>query len=54
MGASSKYFRSDRFSTYRSTEWITHTPAALVKSHLRIDQAIHAAIPRQKEVNVPA
>jgi oxalate decarboxylase len=47
-------FKSDRYLDMSLNEWITHTPAALVKSHLRIDQATYDAIPREKEVIVPA
>ena len=47
-------FRSDRYADLSLNEWITHTPEALVKSHLRIDQATYDKIPREKEVIVPA
>ena len=47
-------FRSDRYLDLSLNDWITHTPAALVKSHLRIDQATYDAIPHKKDVIVPA
>lgn len=47
-------FKSDHYQDLSLSEWITHTPAALVMSHLHIDRAAYDAIPREKEVIVPA
>jgi oxalate decarboxylase len=35
------------------SEWLTHTPPALVMAHLNIDQATLDAIPRDELVIVP-
>ncbi len=47
-------FKSNYYSDLSLAEWITHTPQALVKSHLRIDQATYDAINKDKDVIVPA
>ena len=35
-------------------QWVTHTPKALVTSHLKIDGATYDAITKEKNVTMPA
>ena len=47
-------FKSAYYADLSLNEWITHTPAELVKSHLKIDQATYDAIRKDKEVTLAA
>ena len=47
-------FKSSYYSDLSFNEWITHTPAALVMSHLKIDQATYDAVRKNKEVILAA
>ncbi len=46
-------FRSDRFEDLSFSEWLSHTPAGLVRAHLNIDQDTYDKIPREKLVVLP-
>ena len=45
-------FKSSYYADLTLSEWITHTPAALVKSHLKIDQATYDAINKEEVVTI--
>ena len=47
-------FRSDHFIDLSLSDWLAHTPPALVLAHLPIDPATLAAIPRTNSAVVPA
>jgi oxalate decarboxylase len=47
-------FKSSYYADMALAEWITHTPKALVMSHLKIDSNTYDAITRQKNVTMPA
>ena len=47
-------FKAANYQDLSFTEWISHTPQTLVMSHLRIDEATYASIPKDKGVVVPA
>ena len=43
-------FRAPRFEDLSLSEWLSHTPAELVMSHLKIDRSTYDQIPREKLV----
>ena len=47
-------FKSSFYQDLALSEWITHVPPTLAKAHLKIDQATLDAIPREKNLVVPA
>jgi oxalate decarboxylase len=47
-------FKADRFQDLSLSDWLTHTPPALVMSHLNIDRETYDKIPRSKAPVVPA
>jgi oxalate decarboxylase len=47
-------FRSPNFADVSLTDWMTHTPPALVAQHLNIDEATIAKFPRNKPEIMPA
>jgi len=46
-------FRSDRFEDVSLSDWLTHTPHALVAQHLNIDPAVVARFPNNKPEIMP-
>jgi oxalate decarboxylase len=46
-------FRSDRFEDVSLSDWLTHTPRALVAQHLNMDPAIIAQFPSNKPEIMP-
>jgi oxalate decarboxylase len=46
-------FRSDRFEDVSLSDWLTHTPRALVAQHLNMDPAVIARFPSNKPVIMP-
>jgi oxalate decarboxylase len=46
-------FKSGTYQDISLSEWLAHTPPALVRAHLRIDQATFDAIPKEKTVITP-
>ena len=46
-------FKSDRYQDVSFSEWLSHTPPALVMAHLNIDQSTYDAIPKEEIVVVP-
>ena len=46
-------FKSDHYQDVALSEWISHTPPALVIAHLNLDRETLAAIPKDKPVVVP-
>jgi oxalate decarboxylase len=46
-------FRSSYFSDVSLSDWLAHTPRALVAQHLNIDPAMAADFPSDKPVVVP-
>jgi oxalate decarboxylase len=46
-------FRSSYFADISLSDWLTHTPPALVAQHFNIDPAIIARFPRNKPLVVP-
>lgn len=46
-------FKSSHFQDLSVSEWLTHTPPELVMSHLNIDKATLAAIPKRAVVVMP-
>jgi oxalate decarboxylase len=47
-------FRSSHYADVSLSDWLTHTPPALVAQHLNIDEATVARFPRDKPLVVPA
>ena len=47
-------FKSSHYEDLSLSEWLAHTPPALVMAHLNIDRQTYDAIPREKLVIVPA
>ena len=47
-------FKSNFYADFSFNDWITHTPETLVRSHLYINQATYDAIPKEKNVIIPA
>ena len=47
-------FKSDFYADMSLAEWTTHTPKALVMSHLKIDSQTYDAITKEKNVTMPA
>ena len=47
-------FKSAYYADMSLAEWVTHTPKALVTSHLKIDGATYDAITKTKNVTMPA
>ena len=48
-------FKSQRYyADMALAQWITHTPKALVMSHLKIDSPTYDAITKTKNVTMPA
>ena len=41
-------FRSDRFAELSLSRWLAHTPAELVREHLRIDERVLAGLHRDE------
>lgn len=46
-------FRSGRYADVSLSDWLTHTPAAMVAQHLGVDERTIAAFPRDKPVVMP-
>jgi oxalate decarboxylase len=46
-------FRSDRFEDVSLSDWLTHTPRALVAQHLNMDPAVIARFPSDKPLIMP-
>jgi oxalate decarboxylase len=46
-------FRSDRFEDISLSDWLAHTPRALVAQHLNIDPAVVARFPNNKPAIMP-
>lgn len=46
-------FKSSSYQDLALSEWLTHTPPALVLVHLGIDQAILDAMPKDEVVVMP-
>jgi oxalate decarboxylase len=46
-------FRSDRFEDVSLSDWLTHTPRALVAQHLNMDPAVIARFPSNKPLIMP-
>ncbi|MBV8522904.1 MAG: cupin domain-containing protein, partial [Acetobacteraceae bacterium] len=46
-------FRSSYFADISLSDWLTHTPPALVAQHFNIDPKVIAQFPRNKPVIVP-
>jgi oxalate decarboxylase len=47
-------FKSSYYQDLSLSEWLAHTPAELVMTHLRIDKATYDAIPRDAAVVLPS
>jgi oxalate decarboxylase len=47
-------FKADRFGDISAAQWISHLPPELVAAHLKIDEKLVTAIPKEKSVIVPA
>ena len=47
-------FKSDFYGDMALAQWVSHTPKALVMSHLKIDSATYDAITKEKNVTMPA
>jgi oxalate decarboxylase len=47
-------FRSDHFADISLNQWMALTPHELVSAHLNVDEAVIAALPREKQVVVRA
>ena len=45
-------FKSSYYADLALSDWITHTPQALVKSHLKIDQATYDKITKEKVITI--
>lgn len=46
-------FRSSYFAEVSLSDWLTHTPPALVAQHLNVDEATIAMFPRNKPKFMP-
>lgn len=46
-------FRSSYFADISLSDWLTHTPPALVAQHLRVDEATIARFPTDKPEIMP-
>jgi oxalate decarboxylase len=46
-------FKSSFYQDLALSEWLSHTPPALVAAHLNLDQATLDALPREKTVIMP-
>jgi hypothetical protein len=46
-------FRSSYFADISLSDWLTHTPPALVAQHFNMDPAVIARFPRNKPLVVP-
>jgi oxalate decarboxylase len=46
-------FRSSYYSAVSLSDWLTHTPPALVAQHFNIDPAVIAQFPHNRPVVVP-
>jgi oxalate decarboxylase len=46
-------FRSSYFADISLSDWLTHTPSALVAQHFNIDPQVIAQFPRDKPLIVP-
>ena len=46
-------FKSDRYQDIALSEWLSHTPPALVMQHLNLSRETLAAIPKEKKLVVP-
>jgi oxalate decarboxylase len=46
-------FKADRFMDLSLSDWLSHTPPALVDAHLNLGPEALKAIPREKEPVVP-
>ena len=46
-------FRAPRYADVSLSDWLTHTPPALVAKHLNIDEAEIRRFPRDKPLVVP-
>jgi hypothetical protein len=51
--AHDEVFRAPQFHDVSLSDWITHTPPALVAQHLNIDDETIARLPRNKPEIVP-
>jgi oxalate decarboxylase len=47
-------FKTSVYQDFSLSEWLAHTPPELVMAHLRIDRATYDAIPKSKNVVMPA
>ena len=46
-------FRSDRFEDVALSDWLSHTPPALVAQHLNLDTSTIRRIPNDKPLVMP-
>jgi oxalate decarboxylase len=46
-------FRSSYFADVSLSDWLTHTPPAMVAQHLNVDAATIARFPKDKPVVMP-
>ena len=46
-------FRSSYFADVSLSDWLTHTPAAMVAQHLNVDPGVIARFPNDKPAVVP-
>ena len=46
-------FRSSYFADVSLSDWVTHTPPALVAQHLNVDEATFAKFPNNKPEVMP-
>ena len=47
-------FKSDHYDDISATQWISHLPPELVAAHLKVDEKLIAALPKEKMAIVPA
>ena len=47
-------FKSDYYADFSLTQWLTHTPASVVMSHMNVDQATYDAMTKNNNAVVPA
>ena len=46
-------FRSDHFADVSLSDWITHTPPAMVSQHLNVSKEVIAQFPNGKPLVLP-
>jgi oxalate decarboxylase len=47
-------FKADRYQDISLTQWVSRLPPELVAAHLKVDERVIAAIPKEKAVVMPA